>query len=241
MRNALLALAAAAPFALTVALTQATAETPRDPGRPIIVELFTSEGCSSCPPADRLLTELATRKDVLALAFHVTYWNNLGWPDPFSLQAATDRQTNYARISQTGGSYTPQAVIDGRIDVVGSERGQLTRAIAAAARAATPPIALQATNSSAGLHITVAAGSGSAKLLLIGYDPEHVTKVTRGENAGETLRESNIVRSIETIADYSGAALDLTRKLPAGQRHALILQAADGHIIGAARIETPGA
>ncbi len=102
--------------------------------RPVVVELFTSEGCSSCPPADAFLTELARgRRDVLPLAFHVTYWNSLGWRDPYSLDAATNRQSQYG--SRFGdGSYTPEMVVDGQKGLVGSERGEAEAAIASAER-----------------------------------------------------------------------------------------------------------
>ena len=104
--------------------------------RPIVVELFTSEGCSSCPPADALLTELSAHGDLLPLAFHVTYWNSLGWRDPYSFEGATSRQASYAaRLG--GGSYTPEMVIDGRRGMVGSERGEVAAAIGAARSAAT--------------------------------------------------------------------------------------------------------
>src|SRR5437868_14761375 len=109
--------------------------------RPIVVELFTSQGCSSCPPADALLGELARRDDVLPLAFHVDYWDRLGWKDPFSSAAATARQRTYARQLDAANVYTPQMVVDGRIDVVGSYRDQVLRAIDRARQdAATVPI-----------------------------------------------------------------------------------------------------
>ena len=105
--------------------------------RPVVVELFTSQGCSSCPPADRVLRGLAGRADVLPLAFHVTYWNRLGWVDPYSFEGATARQRAYERLSAIGGIYTPQAVVDGAVDVVGSDEARLRRAIAAGFSPAT--------------------------------------------------------------------------------------------------------
>src|SRR5438309_7939527 len=102
--------------------------------RPIVVELFTSEGCSSCPPADALLAELAKRPDVLALSFHVDYWDRLGWKDPFSSRAATDRQNRYAKLLKLATVYTPQIVVDGRWEAVGSDRADVERALDRARR-----------------------------------------------------------------------------------------------------------
>ncbi len=205
------------------------------PTAPVVLELFTSEGCSSCPPADALLGELArTRPDVLPLAFHVTYWNNLGWHDPFSFEAATDRQRGYAHLSGVGGIYTPQAVIGGTTDVIGSDRPGVLRALQAAAT--TPPVPITALRDAGTVSIAVPAGRGPAKLFLIGYDPQHRTVVPRGENAGTTLAEFNIVRAIAAAGDWTGAALATTHAPIAGERMAVILQAADGRILGAALV-----
>ena len=102
--------------------------------RPIVVELFTSEGCSSCPPADALLGELATRPNVLALSFHVDYWDRLGWKDPFSSPEATARQQHYARLLGLDTVYTPQIVVDGSWEAVGSDQAAVERALDQARR-----------------------------------------------------------------------------------------------------------
>ena len=202
--------------------------------RPIVVELFTSQGCSSCPPADALLRELSReRADVLALAFHVTYWDRLGWPDPFALGEATERQRGYARISHAGTIYTPQLVIEGTQDLVGSDRRGLRAALGAARPVASTQLSL--TDDAAGVRISLSAGPGAGRVLLIGYDPEHRTPVARGENAGSTLIEANIVRSLEFAATWAGEPLVLVRPRPAGRNLAVIVQAADGTILAAAR------
>lgn len=200
--------------------------------RPVVVELFTSQGCSSCPPADALLRDLAqNRADVLPLAFHVTYWNQLGWHDPYSLNAGTARQASYNRLSAYGGSYTPQMVVDGRIDVVGSDRP----AVIAALRTAQPgpPIALTLARDGSEVAIDLGAGVGEARILLVGYDPEHRTTVPRGENAGATLVEANIVRDLQTIGAWRGAALHLRHLWPQGEHIAVLLQTSGGTFLAA--------
>ena len=156
---------------------------------PVVVELFTSQGCSSCPPADVFLSELArSRPDVLALSFHVTYWNGLGWPDPFSLPAATSRQRRIAALLAAE-VYTPQIVINGAAEMVGSDRPHVLAAIALALEARRVGPALAVTRQDSQAIITVGAGEGVGDIVLLGTDGEHRTLVGSGENAGRVLRE----------------------------------------------------
>jgi hypothetical protein len=217
--------------ALVVALPAVAA-----PERPVVLELFTSQGCSSCPPADAYLSELShQRTDVLPLAFHVTYWNNLGWKDPYSLDVATQRQSEYgARFGD--GSYTPEMVVDGKTGLVGSNRSAAEAAIETAKQSGVTAATVAAAQKGKDISITVGAGTGSARVLLIGYDSEHRTTVGRGENSGRTLIESNIVRSMEQIGEWNGASLTLSVAMQAGEKAAVILEAPDGTIIGAARV-----
>ncbi len=202
---------------------------------PVVVELFTSEGCSSCPPADAYLTDLAGRSDVLPLAFHVTYWNSLGWRDPFSFEAATRRQADYAtRLG--GGSYTPEMVVEGRRGMVGSDRGSVASAIAAARGVAESRPALKLSRSGGAVSVDIGKGGGSGRVVLIGFDPRHETAVGRGENAGHTLVESNVVRSMRTIGTYTGAPLRISAPQGVGDDTAAIIQSSDGRIIGAGRL-----
>ncbi|WP_345815220.1 DUF1223 domain-containing protein [Paraburkholderia sp. PREW-6R] len=204
--------------------------------RPVVVELFTSEGCSSCPPADRLLSELSdTRTDVLPLAFHVTYWNRLGWKDPFSLEAADARQARYAQRFR-GFEYTPEMVVDGKADLVGSDRSAAAMAIAHARADGMTAATVHATQSNHGVSVSIGRGVGRAHVLLIGYDARHVTAVGRGENAGHTLTESNVVRSIMDIGQWSGAALTLRADAVAGEHQVVLLEADDDAIVGAATV-----
>ena len=203
---------------------------------PVVVELFTSQGCSSCPPADAFLTDLAHRRaDVLALAFHVTYWDYLGWKDPYSLAAATVRQRAYARTLGDDGVYTPQMVVDGAVGFVGSSR---SRGLDAIAHAAPKPVSVRLVRDGVDLLVKLGAGTGQARVLLVGFDPTHETEVGRGENSGATLVETNIVRSLTPIGTWTGAAVDVRQALPDGQDFAVLLQAADGRIIGAARLSS---
>lgn len=202
--------------------------------RPTVVELFTSEGCSSCPPADRLLTELSGRRDLLPLAFHVTYWNALGWRDPYSFDAATDRQAAYA-AHLGGGSYTPEIVVDGRRGMVGSDGGEVSAAIAAA-RERQETVPLQVSRNGDEIRVSIGASGARGRVLLVGYDPRHETAVGRGENSGRTLVESDVVRSLRAVGSYSGAATSLSARLGAGADAAVLVQAPDGAIIGAARV-----
>jgi hypothetical protein len=207
--------------------------------RPVVVELFTSQGCSSCPPANAYLNEMVKqRRDVLALAFHVTYWDRLGWKDPFSMEAATDRQAVYGHRFGDG-SYTPEIVIDGAAGMVGSDRGQVGSAIETAKRGSQTAASINVVKNGEQLSIEVGAGSGSGRVLLVGFDREHTTAIGRGENSGRTLTEANVVRSFRTVGQWSGAALRLNEHFPQGQDVAVLLQASDGRIIGAGRLVPP--
>jgi Protein of unknown function (DUF1223) len=152
---------------------------------PVVVELFTSQGCSSCPPADRLLGELAGHPDVLPLSFHVTYWDRLGWPDTFGLEDSTRRQQLYADWLGQPRVYTPQMVIGGRIEVVGSSRGRVIEAIDLLQGHGEPGPELTVT----GDRLSVAAGDqGAAAIWLVAFDDHQDVAIERGENRGKTLR-----------------------------------------------------
>ena len=204
--------------------------------RPVVVELFTSQGCNSCPPANAYLNELSKdRRDVLPLAFHVTYWDRLGWKDPFSMEAATDRQDRYGHRFGDG-SYTPEIVVDGATSAVGSHRGEVGSAIEAAKHNGRTAAAVSITRNGGQVAIEVGAGNGIGKVLLIGFDHEHTTPISRGENSGRTLTENNVVRSIRSVGQWSGAQLRISEPLPEGQDVAVVLEARDGQIVGASRL-----
>jgi hypothetical protein len=209
--------------------------------RPVVVELFTSQGCSSCSPANAFLNELSKQRfDVLALAFHVTYWDYLGWKDPFSLQAATDRQARYGHRFGDG-SYTPEIVVDGGTGLVGSYRNDVNSAVANARAENRTAAEVHVVAKDGKVSIDVGSGQGTAKVYLVGYDREHVTAIGRGENRGVTMPEANIVRSFRSVADLRGETVHVEQALPDGQEIAVILESPDGHIVGAARASGLGA
>jgi hypothetical protein len=162
--------------------------------RPVVGELFTSEGCSSCPPADAKVAELA-RPDLLLLTFHVTYWNDLGWHDPYSFDAATQRQHRYVALGVSPEVYTPALIVDGKLAAVGSDAAAVDHTLRQAALSQETAAPIDVKRGPAGLTVSVGAGTGKGTLLLIGYDRLHRTPVDRGENGGRTLEEANIVRA----------------------------------------------
>jgi hypothetical protein len=220
--------------AITLALTSALLYpgTIRAAERPILAELFTSQGCSSCPPADAVLGDLAKRPDVLALSFHVDYWDNLGWKDPFSLSLATARQHHYAQILGSS-SYTPQLVVDGRAEAVGSDRRSVEALLVAQRRAAAQAV-IQERNGRFDIHIDGAVGQKNAiaaQILLVTFDAAHRTPVRAGENGGRSLQTYNDVRSLRSVGVWRGepVALEAAREgTELGERTAVIIQSEDG-------------
>jgi hypothetical protein len=214
----------------------ATAQSePPKGGGPLVLELFTSQGCSSCPPADRLLSRLAGERDLAPLSFHVDYWNDLGWVDPFSLPVWTDRQRGYARALGDDRVYTPELVIGGGVGLVGSQEAAVKRAIAGAPR----PALLAATAHWRGdaLEVSVTA-PGDADVFVAVWEDSTRTKVPRGENAGETLGSDRVVRRLERVA-VAGKDGTLTVKLdPAWHATGAVAfaQRADRRIVASAML-----
>jgi hypothetical protein len=214
---------------------------------PVVVELFTSQGCSSCPPADSFLGKLAQRRDVLPLAFHVDYWDYIGWKDPFASKIATERQYSYGHALGLNMVYTPQMVIGGTHDAVGSDEGSVGKAIAA--DAARPKLKLSVLRDAKGAYkVEVPAGetSGPATVWLALFDHAHKTPVQRGENSGSTLTEYNIVREWRKIGEWNGQATEFALNLtPESDEYdacaVLVQEAGYGPIRGAAafRMEKP--
>ena len=202
---------------------------------PVVLELFTSQGCSSCPPADAQLARFADRPDVIALSFGVTYWNHLGWKDTFARPEFTERQSAYAR-RLGGGNYTPEMVAGGRFHGVGNTSDKVQALIA---RGRTRP--LTAVSAGAG-EVRVAAGvapRGGADVWLVRYDPRTLAiPVKAGENNGKTLPIRNVVRRLERLGGWTGQAAAFP--LPAadaGLSTVVLVQGkAGGPILAAARL-----
>ena len=169
---------------------------------PHLLELFTSQGCSSCPPADALLARMAMRDDVLPLAFHVDYWNYLGWQDTFSSPRWTERQRRYA-AALGAGVYSPQIVINGRAQGVGSNESQVEEFL----QTLPPPAKMiTATWREDALRVETDRLDRSATLQLVWFDRSRTVAVQRGENAGEMLRYAHVVRDIRPLAMVNSSA-----------------------------------
>jgi hypothetical protein len=180
----------------------ATAESPRTP---VLVELFTSEGCSSCPPADLLLSHLQQSQpipgvEVITLSEHVDYWNQLGWTDPFSSAGLTERQRQYASVLRGDGVYTPQMVVDGKTGFVGSDSQKALRAIAEAAKAPRTGIELRCGANPGTLAVRIDNGpEADADVTLAIAENGLQSNVTRGENRGRLMAHAGVARSITLI------------------------------------------
>ena len=215
-------------------------------GGPTVIELFTSQSCYSCPPAEALLGELVEREDLIALEFHVDYWDDLvygsagKWKDIFSDPAYTARQRTYAGTIRNGGVYTPQVVVDGVVQTVGSRRGRVLRLLERSARAEKPVRVTVAPAPDGGFTVSLEskAGRPSATVLLARYDLLHVTEIEAGENKGKTLANHHVVREFRELAHWKGKPLEIALadvRLGPNQGCAVIVQAHDqGAILGAA-------
>lgn len=198
---------------------------------PVVLELFTSQGCSSCPPADALLGELARRTGLITLAWHVDYWDNLGWRDPFASRSATDRQKSYAaKIGSV--AFTPALVVNGARILVGSDRNAIEEAIA---RAAALPVPVTLSRTADVMEIEVGPAPGRVRAQRIVYDPEHATDVHAGENEGAQLREYRTVRWVETLAEWDAGNRSFRTPMPApDQGMAIVVQSPELRVLGAA-------
>jgi len=211
-----------------------------------VVELYTSQGCSSCPRADAYLGELADRAErerLLPLSFHVDYWDYLGWKDPYSSRKNSDRQRLYAQYMEQRYVYTPQMVIQGTYQVTGSDRASVDHAIMAAGKKKPLDITMRKEGNDIIVSLPGLSTTVNANLFVVLYDDAHTTKIKRGENRGEELENRNVVRYLKKVAHWKGSASEIPFTLPVskdGRRDgcAVLLQSADtGHILGAQKIQ----
>lgn len=204
---------------------------PAAASQPVVVELFTSQGCSSCPPANASLAAVAGRPDVLALSFGVTYWDYLGWKDTFAQPQFTERQVDYESGLGHSGPFTPQIVVNGEVDTVGNRLGEV-EALIAAAHQSGPAIAMNGST----VSVAAATPQGDADVWLVHYDPRTINvSVARGENEGVTLPHRNVVRELLRLGTWSGrAATYPVSAAPSGLLTAVLVQKPHGGAILAA-------
>ncbi len=205
-----------------------------DAAHPTVVELFQSQGCSSCPPANANVMAIADRPDLLVLSWQVTYWDNLGWKDTFDDPAFTRRQQDYADAFGRGTVFTPEVVVNGRGDVVGDNRVQLDGLIRRADRGQGGPVV-----TIAGGRATVTGAEPGAVVLLVRYDPRILqVPIRRGENGGRTLPHRNVVREVVSLGKWTGPDRSFVLPPPGqpGLDSAVLVQAGPGGpILAAAR------
>jgi len=245
-RRILLRLAAAAAVICAVPSFAGDILKPRG-----VVELFTSQGCSSCPPADEMLAELAAKGDVVALGYHVDYWDYLGWKDTLATPENTERQYQYGKTFGKRTVYTPQAVINGRTHVSGAKKLAVAGALAEMeSNDDGLSVDINVTRTEESVLIDTAAapgGKGDAHLVLVHFDPMKPVKIERGENDGKTITYANAVTSVRTAGMWHGKAARF--ELPRSEINknggcAILLQSVDkeglpGPILGAAVVQ-PG-
>ncbi|MFD0981367.1 DUF1223 domain-containing protein [Tropicimonas aquimaris] len=204
----------------------------------VVIELFTSQGCSSCPPADELLERLAERDDVLPLALHVDYWDYIGWADSFARPEHTRRQKAYAKIAGSRSIYTPQMIIGGVEQIVGTRPMEVADAVMRHVQQ-EPAIDLDVERDGDTVRImsdTPVTAKGPLLVQLVRYMPHQVVEIGRGENAGRTLTYTNIVTEWSILAEWTGSEpLDLSAEVPGPDAVAVIVQkAGNGRILAAA-------
>ena len=215
--------------AIAIACAQvAAAKAPR-----VVMELFTSQGCSSCPPADALVGRFTSNPDVLALSFHVDYWNDLGWADPFSSKASTDRQYAYARTLGERSVFTPQLVVNGTQSLVGSQEGAVQHALAGV-KDAFPVQADLSRQPDGSFTVNLAGPAVRADVWEVRYVRKAVTQIRAGENGGRTLETFNNVTRIHRLGAFAPGTLNLPPLKSPDDGIAVVVQAPAGRVLGAA-------
>jgi hypothetical protein len=213
-------------------------------GGPWSIELFTSQGCSSCPPADLNLGKLAVRPDVVALSFHVDYWDYIGWKDRFATKENTERQRVYARTLKQRYVYTPEMVVDGRAHEPGVKASAIEGLLADARRQSakrTTPELKRTGDGALTIRLAAATLDRPADVVVFAYDRRHSTPIERGENNGRRLENFNVVRHFEIVSPWDGTAQQWTvpaDRFQPDQGIAVLVQQADqGPVLGANKLE----
>jgi hypothetical protein len=199
-----------------------------------IVELFTSQGCSSCPPADALLGRLSADPALLALSFHVNYWNSIGWKDPFSSQVSTDRQYAYAHALGERTVFTPQLIVNGTRSVIGSQESEIRKEIAKASEATLPVSADLSKQADGSFNLQLAGPAVAADVWEVRYVRRSVTKIRAGENGGRELETFNDVVQLHRLGAFQPGVLKLEPlHQPADGLAILVQKPSGGPILGA--------
>lgn len=212
-----------------------------------VVELFTSQGCHSCPPADKLIGKFSKEDDILGLSLHVNYWDYLGWKDSFASEETTKRQYSYGRSLGEGQVYTPQAIVNGRAHVVGSDEGKIRALVdyyENSGDGLTVPINVDVNNGKLSIGVDPGDVKQQATLFMVFFNREHSVKIARGENGGKELTYSNVVHEMQPIAVVEASGFQMNYPVMEIKREgfdscAIILQTQDrsgnpGPILGAA-------
>lgn len=226
--------------ALAALYGQAAPSAPLARATPVAVELFTSQGCSSCPPADALIEKLAKEPNIIVLTRPVTYWDQLGWKDTLAREANTLLQREYStRGGEGSGVYTPQAVVQGQAAAVGSSEGKLRRLIAAEKQKPGPTIAARATADGGRLVMIDQAGKANTAVLIVALKSEAVVRIGSGENGGRVVRYTNVVLAETEVGRWLGGGATIAvpgrvMKQPGADRYAILLrEGVAGRIVAA--------
>jgi|JI9StandDraft_1071089.scaffolds.fasta_scaffold75623_1 hypothetical protein len=215
---------------------------------PVLAELFTSQGCSSCPPADQIWADLQKRQDLVAISFNIDYWDYIGWKDTLAHRENTLRQQAYAKAMGSRQVYTPQVIIDGKSDAVGNERKELIASLdarVAQTRGKRLPIRLSQSGNIVQIHVPAGTAAEPATVWIAHTSSVRKVPITKGENSGRTMIYSNVVRDIASAGTWNGQALTL--QVPVQPRDkgettdgvaAWVQLGSHGQVLGAAQIRT---
>jgi hypothetical protein len=208
---------------------------------PVVVELFTSQGCSSCPPADEMMTMLTAREDIIALSLHVDYWDYIGWKDEFADPAHAERQRAYAAVAGRRSVYTPEMIVNGQSDIVGAKAMELAMAIEKHKEGARWVLVDLKSREGDVVQVDVTALRDDLRpmdVVMLRYQPTRIARITRGENAGRTLEYLNVAEDWQLLARWDGRApLSVEANAPGAHPVVVLVQEIDhGPIRGAARL-----